>query len=313
VPGVIAAGVTLNTFIPNFFYQTTVEIDGKPTPDGQPHTVGFRRVSPQYFKTMRIPLLRGRDFDERDSPAAPSVIVSQSFVDRFFPGEDAIGRQITRGTRRVTIIGVVGDARDVNLNKPPDAILYTSYFQQNTAIAPVSLVVRTAGDPIAATNAVRAAVLSVDRLQPIDHVTTVERFLSDSLGPQKFRSALLIALAIIGVAMAGVGIFGVTARSVQERTQELGVRLALGATHSVVVRTVVWQSLRAALAGLITGGAVASIAALVLLRALPDLSRSDAWTAAPAIALLAITAAISALIPARHAASLDPVIALRSE
>jgi predicted permease len=85
VPGVIAAGVTLNTFIPNFFYQTTVEIDGKPTPDGQPHTVGFRRVSPQYFKTMRIPMLRGRDFDERDSTTTPPVvIVSQSFVDRFF-------------------------------------------------------------------------------------------------------------------------------------------------------------------------------------------------------------------------------------
>jgi putative ABC transport system permease protein len=213
----------------------------------------------------------------------------------------------------VTIIGVVGDARDVNLNKAPDSILYTSYFQQNAAVAPVSLVVRTAGDPIAATNAVRAAVLSVDRLQPIDHVTTVERFLGDSLGPQKFRSALLIALAIIGVAMAGVGIFGVTARSVQERTQELGVRLALGATRSVVVRTVVWQTLRAALAGLITGAVLASIAAAGLLRALPDLSRSDAWTAAPAIALLAMTAAISALIPARHAASLDPVIALRSE
>jgi ABC-type antimicrobial peptide transport system permease subunit len=263
---------------------------------------------------MRIPILRGRDFDERDAIGSPIVvIVSQSFVDRFFPGEDAIGRQLTRGTRKVTVIGVVGDARDVNLNKPPDSILYTAYAQQNAAVAPVSLVVRTAGDPIAATNAVRAAALSVDRLQPIDHVTTVERFLGDSLGPQKFRTALLIALAIIGVAIAGVGIFGVTARSVQERTQELGVRLALGATRSVVVRTVVWQTLRSVLAGLVAGGALASVAAIGLLRALPDLSRTDAWTAAPAIAVLAITAATAAFLPARHAASLDPVIALRSQ
>jgi ABC-type antimicrobial peptide transport system permease subunit len=160
---------------------------------------------------------------------------------------------------------------------------------------------------------VRAAVLSVDPLQPIDHVTTLEQFLGDSLGPQKFRSALLGVLAGIGVIIAAVGIYGVTSRAVQERTQELGVRLALGATHAAVVRTMMWQSMRAVVAGLIAGGALAAIAATALLRALPDLSRSDAWTAAPAVMVLAITAALASLIPARHAASLDPLAALRSE
>jgi putative ABC transport system permease protein len=314
VPGVVDAGATLNPFIPNFFYQTTVEIDGKPTPDGQPHTVQFRRASPRYFSTLRIPLLRGRAFDDRDGQGAPQVaIVNQSFADRFWPGEDPIGRGITRGPRKVTVVGVVADVRDVNVGKPSSPTIYLAYFQNNAAVAPVSLVVRAAGDPLALTAAVRAAVLSVDPLQPIDHVTTLEQFLGDSLGPQKFRSALLGVLAGIGVIIAAVGIYGVTSRAVQERTQELGVRLALGATHAAVVRTMMWHSMRAVVAGLIAGGALAAIAATALLRALPDLSRSDAWTAAPAVMVLAITAALASLIPARHAASLDPLAALRSE
>jgi len=314
VPGVVDAGATLNPFIPNFFFQTTVEIDGRPSPDRQPYTVQFRRASPDYFKTMRIPLLRGRAFEDRDAVGAAQVaIVNQSFADKFWPGEDPIGRGITRGTRKVTVVGVVADVRDVNIGKPSSPTIYVAYYQNNVALTPVSLVVRTAGDPLALANAVRTAVLSVDKLQPIDHVTTVEQFLGDSLGPQKFRSALLIVLAIIGVAIAAVGIYGVTARAVQERTQELGVRMALGATHRSVVKTMVWQTMRAVVGGLVAGGVLAALAGTALLRALPDLSRSDAWTAAPAVIVLAVTAALAATIPARHAASLDPLIALRNE
>jgi predicted permease len=314
VPGVVSAGATLNPFIPNFFFQTTVEIDGKPTPDGQPHTVQFRRATPQYFKTMRIPMLKGRDFDDTDVTTTPQVaIVSQSFADRFWPGEDPIARTLKRGTRNLTVIGVVADVRDVSIGKPSSPTIYVAYLQNNVALTPVSLVVRTEGDPLALTAAVRAAVLAVDRLQPIDHVTTVEQFLGDSLGPQKFRSALLLVLAIIGVAIAAVGIYGVTSRAVQERTPELGVRLALGATHQAVVGTIVWQTMRAVVGGLIAGAALAAAAATALLSALPDLSRADAWIAAPAVAALAATAIIAATVPARHAASLDPIIALRAE
>ena len=316
VPGVVAAGVTLNPFIPQFFFQTTVQIEGKPTPDGQPHTVQFRRVSPEYFKTMRIPMVRGRDFDTGDGLETPLVaVVSESFAKHFWPGEDAVGRRLIRGTnnRPVSVVGVVGDVRDVSLSRPPAPMIYISYFQQNAAAAPVSLVIRTTGDPLAITNAVRAAVLSVDPAQPIDHITTVEQFLSDSLGPQRFRGALLTVLAGIGVALAAIGVYGVTSRAVQERTQELGVRLALGATHMSVVRTVVWHTLRAVVSGLIAGVALAALAATALLSALPDLSRSDAWTAAPALVVLALTAVLAATIPARHAASLDPMIALRND
>jgi putative ABC transport system permease protein len=316
IPGVVAAGATLNPFIPQFFFQTVVQIEGKPTPDGQPHTVQFRRASTDYFKTMRIPLIQGRDFAFGDALDAPLVaIVSESFAERFWPGEDAIGRRVTRGTnpRPVTVVGIVGDVRDVSITKPSSPAIYVPYSQNNVAVAPVSIVVRTVNEPLALTNAVRAAVLSVDPAQPIDHVTTVERFLGDSLGPQRFRTALLIVLAMIGVAIAAVGVYGVTARAVQERTQELGVRLALGATQGSVVRVVAWQTMRAVIGGLTAGGLMAALAATALLRALPDLAASDAWTAAPAVVVLAITASLAATIPARQAASLDPVIALRAE
>ena len=276
----------------------------------------FRRISPEYFKTMRIPVVRGRDFLDADALDAPLVVVvSASFAERFWPGEDPIGRRVIRGTnnRPLTVVGVVGDVRDVSLSQPPGPIIYVSYFQNNVTVAPVSLVVRTTSDPLALTNAIRAAVLSVDAAQPIDHITTVERFLSDSIGPQRFRSALLAVLAAIGVALAAVGVFGVTTRAVQERTQELGVRLALGASHGSVVRTVIWHTLKAVVAGLIAGVALSAVAAIALLRALPDLARTDAWTAAPALVMLAITAVLAASIPARRAASLDPLIALRSE
>ncbi|HWI18398.1 MAG TPA: ABC transporter permease, partial [Vicinamibacterales bacterium] len=314
LPGVISAGATLNPFIPNFFFQTTVQIEGKPSPDGQPHTVQFRRATPQYFRTMGIPILRGRDFEDSDGPTAPQVaMVSQSFADRFWPGEDPIGRRVTRSGRTLTVIGTVGDVRDVSIGQPPGPTLYIAYFQQNVAVTPVSLVVRTSGDPLMLAGAVRSAVMSVDPAQPIDHITTVDRFLSDSVGPQRFRGALLIVLAVIGVALAAIGVYGVTARSVQERTQELGVRLALGATHSAVVRGMIWQAMRAVIGGLAAGAGLAAVAATLLLRALPDLSRSDAWTAAPAIALLALTGALAAAIPARRAAALDPAIALRAD
>lgn len=313
LPGVTAAGATLNPFIPNFFFQTAVQIEGRPSADGQPHTVQFRRATPDYFKTMGIPILRGRDFADSDGTTAPQVaMVSRSFAERFWPGEDALGRQVNRGGRLLTVIGVVGDVRDVSISQPPGPTLYITYLQQNVAVTPVSLVVRTSGDPLALTNAVRSAVMSVDPSQPVDHPTTVEQFLSDSLGPQRFRGALLIALAVIGVALATIGVYGVTARSVQERTQELGVRMALGASQSVVVRAVIVDSMRTVAAGLAAGAVCAALAATALLRALPDLSAIDAWSAGPAVVILALTAALGAAIPARRAAALDPLIALRA-
>jgi predicted permease len=315
IPGVTAAGTTLNQFIPGFAFVTLVKIEGKPTPDGQAHTVQFRRISPGYFHTLRIPLLRGRDFAEGDGANAPLVaIVSRSFADRFWPNEDALGRRIERGAtpRLFTVVGIVDDVSDAGFGQAPAPTFYVTYAQNNVAITPTSLVVRTEGDPIAFTNTVRAAILSVDPAQPLANVTTLDQFLGDSLGPQRFRSTLLAVLGALGLALAAVGIYGVTARAVEERTRELGVRLALGATPSGVVALVMWQALRAVGLGLAAGIVLAIAAGQTLLQTLPGLERAEAWTAAPSVALLAVVAAVAAAIPARKAVAVDPTTALRS-
>jgi putative ABC transport system permease protein len=316
VPGVSSAAATLNRFVPGFFFVTPVYIEGKPTPDGQAHTVHFRRASPGYFATMRIPILRGRDFAVSDAIDQPWVaIVSRRFADQHWPGEDPIGRRLRRGTnpRLLTVIGVVGDVSDVGFSQPPSPTVYVSFDQNNVAVTPVSLVVRTDGDPLALTAAVRAAVFSVDPAQPIDSVTTVEQFLADSLGPQRFRATLLLLLGAIGLALAALGIYGVTSRAVEERTSELGVRLALGASPAALGAMVVWQVMRVVFAGLGAGALLTIAAAAIMVRVLPNLEDAPHWVSLVAPAVLALVAATAAIVPARRALSLAPTAALRSE
>jgi putative ABC transport system permease protein len=314
VPGVTSAAATLNRFVPGFFFVTLVYIEDKPLPDGQGHTVQFRRASARYFETMRIRLLQGRDFDESDGLDRPLVaIVSRKFADTHWPGEDPIGRRVGRGTPRrwLTVIGVVDDVSDVGFTQPPGATIYIPFSQNNVAITPVSLVLRTDGDPLRLANAVRTAVFSVDPAQPIDSLGSVEQFLADSLGPQRFRSTLLLLLGGIGLALAALGVYGVTARAVAERTAELGVRLALGATPSSLGRLVAWQSLRAVLFGLAVGLALAMAAGVALLRLLPNVEHAEAWMVVPALVVLIIVAGLAAAIPARRAVSLAPIAALQ--
>jgi putative ABC transport system permease protein len=314
VPGVQSAGATLNRFVPGFYFVTRVQVDGKPTPDGQPHVVHFRRATPGYFETMRIPVLRGRDFAPSDTLDRPGVaVVSRQMADRFWPGEDPIGRRVHRGTTALTVIGVVGDVRDVGFTQPPSPTIYVAFSQNNVAITPVSLVVRTAGDPMALAGAVRAAVLSVDPQQPMDSPAALERFLADSLGPQRFRSALLVILSVIGLALAALGVYATTSRAVTERTRELGVRLALGATPASLARQVVWHSMRAVLIGLAAGVALAVPAVAALLNLVPNLERADVQITAPAVLVLAIVAAVASAVPSRRALALAPLEALRQE
>ena len=191
--------------------------------------------------------------------------------------------------------------------------MYVSFDQNNVAVTPVSLVVRTKGDPLALVPAVRAAVFSADPAQPIDSVTTLEQFLGDSLGPQRFRSMLLLVLGGIGLTLAGLGVYGVTARSVEERSRELGVRQALGASPAGLLRLVVGQALRVVAIGLAAGGALAAAAAAVLLNTLPNLEQAEGWWAVPAVALLAAVAVVAAAVPARRALTMSPTEAFRAE
>jgi putative ABC transport system permease protein len=316
VPGVVAASTTMNLFQPGFAFQTVFDVENKPTADGQQHTAHFRRVSPDYFKVMRIRVIAGRTFADADTADAPLVmVVSRQLAERHWGGEDPLGRRLRRGAQGkwATVIGVVDDVSDVGLQQAPEGTVYQAYAQNNPATIPIALVVRTASDPLSAASAVRAAVFSVDRNLPIHRVATLEAFMADSLKPQRFRATVLGLLAALGLLLAAVGIYGVTARGVTERTREFGVRVALGSQPRDVVRLVVAQALRAVVVGIAAGTAAGVWLSSLLGRVLTNVVEPDIATGVAAAAVLIGTATLAAAAPAVRVLRLDPVEALRAE
>ncbi|MEO6237276.1 MAG: ADOP family duplicated permease [Vicinamibacterales bacterium] len=316
-PGVVNAGTTLNPFTLNGAFVTLVHIEGRPTPTGEGHTVQYRRVSPGYFHAMRIPMLNGRPFERRDWIGSPLVaIVSRGFARRFWPGEDPLGRRVRRGaaaTDWATVVGVVDDVRDVALDQAPVDTIYTPYFQGSSPAAPVALVVRTAADPRAMIDTIKRAVWQVDAKQPLAHVITLDRFLAASLGPQRFRAILIAVCGAIGLLLAAIGTYGVTARSVVERTREVGIRLALGGGALDVWWTLAWGSLRAVIAGAVVGIAAATVAGGALAAILPEV-RGPAWLfAALCGGILVVVGAAAALLAARRVIAVEPLRALRAD
>jgi predicted permease len=317
IPGVVDAATTMNLFVPGFAFVTLVHVEGRPTADGQPHTVQFRRISEGYFRTLRIPRRLGREFDGRDAAAGlPAAVVSESFARRFWPGEDPIGRRVRRAGATapwVTIVGVVGDVHDVGYGQVPEATIYIPYAQNNVVTSPVSLVVRASGDPLGLTAAVKAAVWSVDPAQPLASVGTLDRFLHDSLGPQRFRTVLLALFGSLGLLLAAVGIYGVTSRTVVERTREAGVRLALGGHPRRIWWTIAARALKSFGAGAAAGLAASMVSAAILASVFPELAGASVGPAALSAALLLVTGAAAALGAAHRISRVDPLTALRAD
>jgi len=317
IPGVVSASTTQNLFIPGFAFQTMFHVEHKPTPDGQPRTSHFRRVSPDYFRTMRIRELAGRTFTDADTGETPLVaVISKRLADGLWPGEDPIGRRVRRGAAQpqwLTIVGVVDDVSDVGLGQAPEGTFYMAYAQNNAAAAPIGMVVRTQSDPLTMVAAVRAAVFAIDPELPIHRVATLESFLRESLAPQRFRTTVLALLAGLGLLLSAIGIYGVTARGVAERTREFGVRLALGSAPRGVVGLVLTQAIASAGVGALAGLAAGVGLAMLLGRVLTNVAEPDVLIGAVAAALLLATATLAAIVPAARVLRLDPVVALRAE
>jgi predicted permease len=317
IPGIVEAATTLNPFQPGFGLTTFVEVSDRPSPDGQPYTVQYRRISPGYFATMKIRMIAGRDFDNRDRSGVPTVaIVSRAFAKRFWPNEDPIGKRIKRGPAAAPwsmIVGVVDDVRDQGLHQTPVETLYTAYYQGNSPATPVALIARTQGDPERYLDSIRKAISEVDATQPLASVITLQHFLSRSLGPQRFRAFLVGSCGTLGFLLALIGIYGVTARSVAERRKETGIRLALGGRPYAVWWTMAWRSVRAVVAGALVGIAASFLARIALAALLPEI-QTPAWLLAAFTAISLVTVGIFAsLIAARSAITVEPVRALRSE
>ncbi len=273
-------------------------------------------VNPHGFKTLGIPLRRGREFDEHDNAAAPRVaVVNEAFVRRYFPDRDPVGAVLTSRHTHLPfeIVGVVGDIRRAGLDQDAPAEIYTSYLQLPNYYA--TLYARSAGAlrPEDLTRAVESAIWSIDPDQPIGRVTTLERAASGSVAYTRLYAALFAAFAVVTLGLAALGIYGAVSYSVGQRTHELGIRLALGAQRRDVLRLVLGQGTRLILLGLALG-LVASLAlAGVLKSLLYGVAPNDPVTLAFVAGLLGGVALLASYLPARRATLIDPLTALREE
>jgi putative ABC transport system permease protein len=272
-------------------------------------------VSPDYFRVLGIPLRRGRLIDGHDAKGAPEVVlINETLARRYFPNEDPIGKRITFHTKVEewsTVIGVVGDVKGSTLAADPYPHIYSSYLQSPNRS--MTLVVRTTGDPLAITGSLREQVRSLDSEQPLYNVRSLEDVLSSSIARPRFNLFLITILAGVALLLAAIGIYGVISYSVTQRTHEIGVRMALGATHGDVVRLVIRHGILLAATGLGIGllGAIAVTRAMATL--LYGISATDPATFVGVALVLGGIAFVASYIPARRAARVDPMIALRYE
>jgi putative ABC transport system permease protein len=285
--------------------------------EGRSEEIGgasFAIISPDYFRTMGIPLKQGRDFGDNDRDGLPSVaIVNETFARRYFPNEICLGRRVSSWVHKkdwLTIVGIVGDTRH-RVEKEPDPQIYVPYLQDGQPY--MTLLVRTAGNPRLWEGAVRRQVASVDKDQPPHDFATLEQLQAASHTSRRVNLLLLSAFAGLGLILASVGIYGVVSYSVSQRTHEIGVRTALGASPGAVFKLVVGQGLRSALIGTAIG-VVASLAITRLLQTmLFGVKPTDPATFFAVGLLLSGVALLACYIPARRATKVDPMVALRYE
>jgi putative ABC transport system permease protein len=290
-------------------------IDGRPTDPGNRPTAAYFAISPEYFRAMGIRILKGRPFTERDDQsAARVVIISEALARRYWPDEEPIGKHLTIGYNQggpSEIVGVVADVKQVDLSEKVRPALYTPYPQ--TPWPFMAAIVRTTGDPAAAAGAIRAAVTATDPEQPVGRIQAVTEYVDRAVATPRFTAALVGSFASIAVVLAGFGLFSVMAYSVASRRRELGIRLALGAQAADVRRLVMAEAARLGGIGLALGLAGAVAASRVFESLLFGITPSDPVTFGGVSATLFAVLAFAAYLPARRAARIDPMRALRSE
>ena len=319
LPGVKSAAVT--NWIPLVFQGDSIgiTIEGQQNvPVSERPNAVTRVISPQYFSAMGIHLLKGRLFDERDKENSPAVsIISEAMARRFWPGQDPIGKRFTPGDGDspddwIQVIGVVNDVRQFQLHAEPRPQMYLTH-EQVGFFAPRYLVVKTAVDPLSMASSVRDAVWAVDRDQPVSKISTMEEILADSIVRQRFSMLLLGIFAALALILAAVGIYGVMSYSVAQRTHEIGIRLALGAQTSTVLKLALGYGLKLVIVGTLIGLVVAFGLTRLMSTLLFGVSPTDPITFAGISLILISVALLASYIPARRATKVDPIVALRYE
>jgi putative ABC transport system permease protein len=318
LPGVAACAFTNQLPLSGDFEVYGVEFEAHP----KDNAAGMRyAVSPDYFATMGIPLHRGRLLDERDHAGAPgAVVVSESFAKHNFGGQDPIGKRVRLGPDEghsdrpwSTVVGIVGDVKQASLAESDAGDFYTSTTQWPWVEKAQSLVVRTRGNPAALVPAVKNAIWSVDKDQPIMRVATMDDLLAESEAQRHFALVVFEAFGLVALVLAAVGVYGVLSGSVTERMRELGVRAALGASRGNILALVMRQGMTLTTIGVALGLGAAVAASQAIVSMLYGISQFDAITYAGVMALLASVSGIACWVPAWRAAQVDPSITLRAE
>jgi putative ABC transport system permease protein len=313
LPGVQA--VSYERWVPLWFYgkgYTRLFIEGYTPAPNEFMNIDYNVVGPEYFRTLRIPLMQGRDFTEQDRADALQVaIINETMALRYWHGQDPLGKRIRRGRRWITIVGVVNDIKFHSMNENPEAFLYFPLSQEGGT--DTNVLVRTAGDPAALLPAVRHEILALD-----PHVTVLESadlsgLLSVSLFAYRTAAMLASVLGALGLLLATIGIYGVLSYSVSQRTREIGVRVALGARPRDILALVIGQGMRLAVTGVLIGILVTLAATRVMASLLFGVSATDPLTFVVVTLLLSGVALAACWVPARRATRVDPLVALRHE
>ena len=318
LPGVRAAGLVSVLPFDGSGFGGPFSIEGRPfDPAGAPAVANYRTMSVGYLEVMGIPILSGRNLAERDGPEAPAVVVINDVLARtFFAGEEPLGRRIKLGGPGSprpwrTIVGVSGSVGDRSPARAPRPEMYVADAQEPPRT--IALVVRTEAEPTAVLPALRGAVRAIDPDQPLASVRTMDAVLAASVSDRRFSMLLLSAFAAMALLLAVLGLYGVASYAVNRRTQEMGVRMALGARPDHVLALVIGEGLRLALAGVALGAAAAFLLARIMTGSLYGVAPTDPLTFVAMAAALMVAALVAVSLPARRAARLDPMAALRDD
>jgi predicted permease len=305
-------------------------IEGRPLTDGPAHGgASWRTVSPRYFEVFKIPLVRGRVFTDRDDGSgAPVVLINEGLAKQFWPNSDPVGQRITIGKGvggefdepPREIIGIVGDVRDQGLDNKPDPIMYVPVAQVtdgvtalNNGIIPITWTIRTSVEPYSVSKEIQEELRTASGGLPVAHIRSMEQVRGESTSRTDFNMTLLVIFAGLALLLAAIGIYGLMAYSVQQRTQEIGIRMALGASARDVRTMVVRQGMVLALAGVFIGVAAALGLTRLMTSLLYGVTPRDPIAMASVALLLTGVALAATYLPARRASQVDPVVSLRYE
>jgi putative ABC transport system permease protein len=313
LPGVRGVGM-VQTIPIRSDYLLGFAIQGKPSEPGRAPSANYRAVSPGYFEALTISLVRGRLFTEQDVPPRKVAVIDEAFAKQHFDGEDPIGRRIdigNGGENFYEIVGVVGSVKYEGLNTTPRPTMYAPFSTE--PFATMWMMVKTAGDPNDFAPTARQVLRELDPAIPAAALQRLDTVITESVAQRRFTVLLLAAFAFVAVFLAAVGLYGVVAYAVSQRTQEIGLRMAIGAQHGDVLRMVLGGGMKLAAAGIGVGLLAALWLARYVATMLFGVTPFDAVSYTATVAILLTVSVLACYVPARRATTVDPLVALRTE